>query len=60
MASYLNYGDVAKTAQEIRLQDLETHKSLKDSVLASLLKKHINPGHAYSAEEESNFEAFTK
>ena len=60
MASYRNYGDVTKLSQEIRLQDLETHKSLGETVLASLLKKNANPGHTFSAEEQSYFNAFTK
>ena len=46
--------------QEIRLQDLETHRSLKDDVLHSLLKKNINPRHCYNEEEQTNFEAFSK
>ena len=60
MASYRNYGDVTTLPQEIRLQDLETHKSLGETVLANLLKKSSNPGHTFSAEEQSQCDAFTK
>ena len=60
MASYRNYGDVTTLPQEIRLQDLETHKSLGETVLANLLKKSFNPGHTFSAEEQSQCDAFTK
>lgn len=58
MTSFLNHGDYVVNSLEVKLQDSETNKSLKDEILHSLLEREEHPSHVFNKEEQQNVSAF--